>query len=727
MLFYSGKAMRHPVMANPTLVLLTDRNDLDDQLFDEVFSTAKTLPETPVQAESREHLRTLLVRAAGGIVFTTLQKFGLAKEDRDAGRSFPLLSDRKNIVVIADEAHRSQYDFIDGLARNLRDGLPNASFIGFTGTPIESKDKNTRQVFGDYIDVYDLTQAVVDGATVRVFYEARLAKVELPQEALDLIDEQFEEATEGSEDEVKARLKTRWARVEAIVGSDKRIRELAADIVAHWEQRTSVLAGKGLIVGMSRRICANLYNEIVRLRPDWHSDDDEHGRIKVVITGSAADDELLQLHIRNKERLRTLKARAKDPNDPLELVIVRDMWLTGFDSPPMHTMYVDKPMRAGLMQAIARVNRTFKDKPSGLVVDYIGIADDLQEALADYTQRDQRSGEVGQSVEEQAVPRVIEKHEVVCSILHHYNWRSILAEGGDASFLNAISGTANYLFSNEDLKTRFMEQTRYLLAFFTMSVPNLAAMEFRDDVAFFQAVRSAISKIEGSDREGSDPNAELDTAIKQVVSDAIAGGGMIDIYAEAGLDKPDLSLIDDDFIEKVRRSPQPNLQIEMLRRLLNEEIRVVGQRNLVADKKFSEMLQCSLNAYRNRSIDAAQVIAELVDLAHQLKTEQDRGAQLHMSEAELAFYDAVRTNDGAVDTLGDATLQTIARELVEAVRENATIDWNAKETVRAKLRAAVRRLLTRYKYPPDKREATTDLVLQQAELLAADWAEDAAR
>lgn len=726
MLFYSNKIMGHPIMANPTLVLLTDRNDLDDQLFDEVFAPARTLAETPVQAESREHLKTLLTRNSGGIIFTTVQKFGLSKDDRDAGRPFPLLSDRKNIVVIADEAHRSQYDFIDGLARNLRDGLPNASFIGFTGTPIESKDKNTKQVFGDYIDIYDLTQAVADEATVKVFYEARLAKVEVPQEALDLIDDQFEEATEGTEDEVKARLKTRWARVEAIVGSEKRVKELAADVVAHWGQRTSVLAGKGLIVCMSRRIAANLYNEIIRLRPDWHSDEDAEGKIKVVVTGSAADEELLQPHIRNKERLRALKGRAKDPNDPLELVIVRDMWLTGFDSPSMHTMYVDKPMRgAGLMQAIARVNRTFRDKPSGLVVDYIGIADDLQEALADYTQRDQKSGEVGQSVEEQAVPRVIEKHEVVCNILHAYDWRTLLEGGDDKAFLNAISGTTNYLFSDEDLKQRFMDQTRYLVAFFTMSVPNPTAMQFRDDVAFFQAVRSMIGKIEGTDREGGDPNAELDTAIKQVVSDAIVGGGVIDIYAEAGLENPDLSLIDDDFVEKVRKSPQPNLQIEMLRRLLNEEIRSVGKRNIVADKRFSEMLQRSLNAYRNRSIDAAEVVAQLVMLANELKDEHDRGKVLGLNDSELAFYDAVRTNDAAVLELGDDTLKAIARDLVLTVRKNATIDWDAKDTVRARLRAHVKRLLTRYKYPPDKRESATALVLQQAELIAADWAVEA--
>jgi type I restriction enzyme R subunit len=722
MLFYATSIMRHPRMANPTLLLLSDRNDLDDQLFDEVFSAARTLPETPTQAESRDHLKSLLTRASGGIIFTTLQKFGVSKEDREAGRGFPMLSERRNIVVIADEAHRSQYDFVDGLARNLRDGLPNACFIGFTGTPIEQADKNTPQVFGDYIDIYDLTQAVEDGATVRVFYEARLAKVELPREALDTLDEAFEAATEGTEEDVKARLRTRWARVEAIVGSEKRIKELASDILDHWESRSAVLRGKALIVCMSRRICANLYTQIVQLRPSWHSASDIEGKIKVVITGSAADDALLQPHIRNKEQLRALKQRAKDPENSLELIIVRDMWLTGFDSPSLHTMYVDKPMRgAGLMQAIARVNRTFRDKPAGLVVDYIGIAGDLEAALADYTRRDRERGEVGQSLENAVLPRLIEKHEVVCNILNGYDWESLARAGSDQAYLHAISGTANYLFSDGDLKSRFMEQTRLMVSYFTMSVPHPLAMELREDVAFFQAVRTSIAKIEGSDREGSDSYAELDTAIRQIVSEAISGEGVIDIYARAGLPKPDLSLIDEEFIERVRRSPQPNLQIELLRRLLNDELRSVSKRNLVADRKFSEMLERSLNAYQNRSVGAAEVIAELVALAIELKADHDRGKALRMSDAELAFYDAVSTNESAVIELGDTSLQNIARELAETVRRNATIDWQDKETVRARLRSAVRRLLIKHKYPPDKREETTDLIIGQAELVAADW------
>ena len=584
MLFYTGKITRHPAMENPTVVVLTDRNDLDDQLFDEVFAGAKVgapLPEAPVQAESREHLKELLqARESGGIVFSTIQKFGLSQADKQAGRPFPLLSERLNVVVMVDEAHRSNYDFVDGFARHLRDGLPNATYIGFTGTPIESADRSTRQVFGDYIDVYDLTQAVTDGATVKVYYEPRLAKVELPAEAHQTLDEEFAEATSGTEEEAHERLKTRWARVEAIVGSDKRIRELAADIVAHWEQRREVLAGKGMIVAMSRRIAVALYNEIVRLRPDWHSDDPAQGRIKVVITGSAADDALLQPHIYPKETLRQIKNRAKDPDDPLELVIVRDMWLTGFDSPSMHTMYVDKPMRgAPLMQAIARVNRTFKDKPAGLVVDYLGIAEDLRSALADYTKRDQENQDLGQDLREQAVPALVEEHEIVCSILQGYPWRQTLARGGDQAYLRAVAGTADWLLGYHPglpespctketpcLKCRFMAHARRVRSLFAVCVPAEEALAIREDVAFIDAVRGSIAKIEGTDREGADRQAELDVAVKQIVSEHLSGTGIIDIYAEAGMEQPDLSLIDEDFIDKFRRSEHPNLQIEMLKR-----------------------------------------------------------------------------------------------------------------------------------------------------------------
>jgi len=735
MLFYTGKVARHPAMENPTVVVLTDRNDLDDQLFDEVFAQAKIgapLPEAPVQAESREHLKRLLeAREGGGIVFTTIQKFGLSQADKQAGRAFPLLSDRLNVVVMVDEAHRSNYDFVDGFARHLRDGLPNATYIGFTGTPIEHADRSTRQVFGDYIDVYDLTQAVTDGATVKVYYEPRLAKVELPAEAHHSLDDAFAQATSGTEDEARERLKTRWARVEAIVGSDKRITELAADIVGHWEQRREALAGKGMIVAMSRRIAVALYNEIVRLRPDWHSDDPA-GQIKVVITGSAADDAPLQPHIYPKETLRQLKGRAKDPDDPLELVIVRDMWLTGFDSPSLHTMYVDKPMRgAPLMQAIARVNRTFKDKPAGLVVDYLGIAEDLKSALSDYTKRDQNNQDLGQDLREQAIPALVEEHEIVATILSGYPWRHTLARGGDQAYLRAVAGTADWLLGfhpglpespcTKDapcLKCRFLAHARRVMTLFAICVPAEEALAIREDVAFIEAARASIAKIEGTDREGVDPNAELDVAVQQIVSEHVSGTGVIDIYAEAGVEQPDLSLIDEDFIDRFRRSERPNLQIEMLKRLLSDEIKLVGRRNLVAGRTFSEMLANSVLRYQNHSLDAAAVVAELVALAKQLKGEHERGAELGLRDDELAFYDAICQNDSAVLELGDDVLRAIARELVDSVRRNAAIDWSQKEQVRARMRATIRRLLTRYGYPPDKQPAAIELVMHQAELLA---------
>jgi type I restriction enzyme R subunit len=736
--WYAGKIMRHPAMENPTIVVLTDRNDLDDQLFDDTFAASRPgapLPERPVQAASRDDLKTLLnKRQSGGIIFSTIQKFGLSKDEKDAGTSFPTLSERMNIVVMVDEAHRSNYDFVDGFARHLRDGLPNATYIGFTGTPIESADKSTKQVFGDYIDVYDLTQAVADGATVKVLYEPRLAKIELPKATLAELDDAFALATSGTEEEAKERLKTRWAQIEAIVGSEKRIKELATDIVDHWEKRREVLAGKAMIVAMSRRIAVALYEEIALLRPDWVSDDDTTGKLKVVITGSAADDQTMQPHIRSKQGLRDLKSRAKNPADELELVIVRDMWLTGFDSPSMHTMYVDKPMKgANLMQAIARVNRTFKDKPAGLVVDYLGIAEDLKLALADYTVRDQENQELGQDISAQVIPGMKSKHDVVVSILHGDKWRETLAAGGPRAFLNALTSTVEYLLSRHPgvgadacakdapcLKCRFLSNTRDLVKLYTMCVPAAEALMIRDDVAYFEAVRAQIAKIEGSDREGGDPGAALDTAIRQILSEAMTGTGVIDIYAETGIAKPDLSLIDESFIAKFKTSANPNLQIEMLKKLLGDEIRRVGKRNIVTGKAFSEMLEASVLRYQNRSLDAAQVVAELVALAQALKSEGDRGSELGLNEDELAFYDAICANNSAVMELGDETLKKIAHELVDIVRRDAKTDWSVKEQVRAKLRATIKRLLLRYGYPPDREPAATQLVLEQAEAIAGE-------
>lgn len=734
--WYAGKVMRSSAMENPTIVVLTDRNDLDDQLFDDTFSSSRPgapLPESPVQATTREHLKSLLEkRISGGIIFSTIQKFGLSRDEKDAGTSFPQLSSRSNIVVMVDEAHRSNYDFIDGFARHLRDGLPNATYIGFTGTPIDDKDKSTRQVFGEYIDVYDLTQAVADGATVKVLYEPRLAKVELPQNAMATLDDAFADATSGTEEEAKERLKSRWAQVEAIVGSENRLKELANDIVSHWEARREVMSGKAMIVTMSRRIAVALYDEIAAIRPNWVTDDDKTGKMKVVITGSAADDVTMQPHIRNKESLRALKNRAKNPGDDLELVIVRDMWLTGFDSPSMHTMYVDKPMRgANLMQAIARVNRTFKDKPAGLVVDYLGIAEDLKSALAAYTVRDQENQELGQDIRDKAIPALVSKHEIVCSILHGHKWREGLSGGGPKAFLNTLTSTMEWLLSqhveasdqacSKDspcAKHRFVSHVRDLTALFVMCVPSDEAMAIRDDVAFFEAVRSQIAKVEGVDREGADSGAILDTAIRQIISDAMSGTGVIDIYSEAGLSKPDISLIDDDFVGKFKQSKTPNLQIEMLKRILANEIGRVGKRNVVTGRMFSEMLTNSLLRYQNRTLDAAQVVAELVELAQSLKEESERGLKLGLNADELAFYDAIRTNASAVLELGDATLKQIAHELVEAVRRDAKTDWNVKEQVRAKLRSAIRRLLLKYGYPPDEEPIATQLVLEQAETFA---------
>lgn len=736
--WYAGKIMRHAAMENPTIVVLTDRNDLDDQLFDDTFAASRIgapLPELPVQATSRENLKARLTgRQSGGIIFTTIQKFGLSKDERDAGTSYPTLSERTNIVVMVDEAHRSNYDFVDGFARHLRDGLPNATFIGFTGTPIETEDKSTRNVFGDYIDVYDLTQAVDDGATVKVYYEPRLAKVDLPVSALGALDAAFAVATSGSEEEAKERLKSRWAQIEAVVGSDKRIAELALDIVTHWENRKEALAGKAIIVTMSRRIAVALYDEIALLRSGLVTNDDTTGKLKVVITGSAADDETMQPHIRSKDALRSLKNRAKDPNDELEIVIVRDMWLTGFDSPSMHTMYVDKPMRgANLMQAIARVNRTFRDKPAGLVVDYLGIAEELKSALADYTNRDQKNQGMGQDLREQAIPAMVEKHEVVCSILHERKWREGLATGGAKAFLNTLTQSVEHLISQHPgselapctkdspcLKCRFMSQTKALVSLYAICVPSQEALNIRNDVAFFEALRGQIAKVEGSDREGVDTSALLDTAIKQIVSDAMSGTGVIDIYAEAGLAKPDLSLIDDKFIEKFKISKNPNLQLELLKRLLADEIRIIGRRNIVSGRQFSELLSSSILRYQNRTLDAAQVVAELVALAQQMKMEGNRGEKIGLNDDELAFYDAICTNDSAVLELGDETLKKIAHELVEIVRRDAKTDWSVKEQVRAKLRSTIKRLLLKYGYPPDSEPMATQLVLDQAEVIAGE-------
>ena len=721
MAFYAGRVVLHPAMENPTLVVITDRNDLDDQLFGTFAICHELLRQHPVQAQGRAHLRELLNTASGGVVFTTVQKFfPVAGEDQH-----PLLSDRRNIVVIADEAHRSQYDFIDGFARHMREALPNASFIGFTGTPIELTDKNTRAVFGDYISIYDIERAVKDRATVPIYYESRLARLELDDSRRPVLDEEFEEATEGEEVEHKERLKTRWAQLESLVGTEKRLKRIAQDLVAHFEDRAEAMyrqignEGKAMIVCMSRRICVELYKAIVALRPDWDHEDDDQGILKVVMTGSASDPEDWQPHIRAKSRREELAKRFKDPQHPFRIVIVRDMWLTGFDAPCLHTMYLDKPMRGhGLMQAIARVNRVFKDKPGGLVVDYLGVADELKRALKNYTE----SGGKGQTAvdQEEAVAALIERYEVCCDMFHGLDWSAWTA-GGPQERLSLLPIAQEHVLAQEDGKRRFVQATTELSKAFALAVPHARALEIRDDVGFFQAVKSVLTK---STSEGRRSPEEVDQAIRQIVSRAVASDEVVDIFAAAGLNKPDISILSDDFLAEVRGMPQRNLAVEMLRKLLMGEIKSRSRRNVVQARSFAEMLETAIKRYQNRAIETAQVIEELISLAQDLREAGRRGEELGLTDDEVAFYDALETNDSAVAVLGDDTLRLIAQELVRAVRGSVTIDWSVRENVRAQIRVIIKRILRKYGYPPDKQARATDLVLEQAEVLCAGWSSD---
>ena len=723
MAFYAGRVISEPRMANPTLVVLTDRNDLDDQLFGTFSRCRDLLRQPPVQAESRADLRDKLQVEAGGVVFTTIQKF-LPEETGDspspglrrAGRN-PALSERRNIVVIADEAHRSQYDFIDGFARHMRDALPNAAFIGFTGTPIELTDKNTRAVFGDYISVYDVQRAVADRATVPIYYESRLAKLDLDESERPRIDPEFEEVTEGEEVERKEKLKSRWAQLEAIVGSEKRLRQVAADIVAHFEQRLDALDGKAMVVCMSRRICVEMYRELVALRPGWHHDEDDKGAIKVVMTGSASDLPDWQPHIRNKPRREALANRFRDPKDPMKVVVVRDMWLTGFDAPSLHTMYIDKPMRGhGLMQAIARVNRVFHDKPGGLVVDYLGLAHELKEALATYTE----SGGLGKTAIDQAeaVALMLEKYEVCCGLLHGFD-RSRWVSGSPAERLGLLPVAQEHILAQEEGKDRFLGTVQELSQAFALAVPHEEALRIRDDVGFLQAVRAVLAKRAPAEAKTEE---ELDLAVRQIVSRAVASEGVVDIFAAAGLRKPDISILSEEFLAEVRELPQRNLAVELLRKLLSGEIQARRRKNVVQARSFAEMLEQAIRRYQNRAIEAAQVIEELIGLAKEMREASARGESLGLAEDELAFYDALETNDSAVKVLGDDVLRTIARELVATVRANVTIDWTLRENVRAHLRVLVKRILRKYGYPPDKQEKATQTVLEQAELLCGEWA-----
>jgi type I restriction enzyme R subunit len=713
MAFFAGKIIRHPAMENPTLLMITDRNDLDDQLFGTFSSCRDLLRQTPVQAESREHLKELLQVPSGGVVFTTIQKF-LPDEK---GRQYPELSTRRNIVVIADEAHRSQYDFIDGFARHMHDALPNASFIGFTGTPIERDDRSTLAVFGDYIDKYDILRAVEDGATVPIFYEGRLAKIDLREEEKPTIDPEFEEITEGEEESYKQKLRTKWAALEAMVGTEKRISLVAEDLVHHFEDRLLALDGKAMVVCMSRRICVDMYNAIVQLRPDWHSEDDDKGVLKIVMSGSASDRAEWQPHIRSKPRREALAKRFKDPGDPMKVVIVRDMWLTGFDCPSLHTMYVDKPMRGhGLMQAIARVNRVFKDKPGGLVVDYLGLADQLKRALADYTE----AGGRGKAAinQEEAVAVMLEKFEIVVSMFHGFDYASLLA-AEPAKRIAGIAAAMEHILQLEDGKKRYLAEVTALSKAFALAVPHEEALKIRDEVGFFQEVRAGLAKatVEG---EGKSPE-EMDTAIRQLVSRAVASEEVIDIFAAAGLKKPDISILSDDFLQEVRQLPHRNLAVELLRKLLNDEIKTNSRKNVVQARSFAEMLEKAIRKYQNRAIEAAQVIEELIKLAKEMREAQQRGENLGMTDDEIAFYDALEVNDSAVKVLGDETLKTIAHELVEAVRRSVSIDWTVRENARAQIRVIVKRILRKYGYPPDKQEKATQTVLEQAEVLCREW------
>ncbi|MDD3050179.1 MAG: type I restriction endonuclease subunit R [Candidatus Cloacimonetes bacterium] len=732
MVFFSGKLIIDPRMENPTLVILTDRNDLDEQLHETFTNCQQLLRQEPQKAESRQDLRNLLKVASGGIVFTTIQKFMPMQTDivqngntvkepsvEYIGAEIQSLSDRKNIVVVADEAHRSQYDFIDGFAKHLRDALPNATFLGFTGTPIETTDKNTQAVFGNYVDIYDIKQAVEDKATVPIFYESRLAKVHFEENEKVTLDEQFEELTEGEELSNRQQMRAKWARLEAIVGNPNRVEKIAQDLVYHFEQRNAVLDGKAMIVCMSRRICVELYDAIIKIRPLWHSDEDDKGTIKVIMTGSSSDALNMQSHIRNKPRRKAIGDRLKNPNDPLKLVIVRDMWLTGFDAPCLHTLYVDKPMRGhNLMQAIARVNRVFTEgKEGGLVVDYLGIAQELKTALADYT----ASGGEGKPTldQELAVAKMLELHEAIDYQLRHFDWRKFFTHTPEEK-LKFIPVIVDYIFSQENGEQSFTENTKNLLKAFAISVPHERAMAIRDDVALFQAIKSRLVKI--SDRnEGGKTDEEMETAIKQIISEAITADNVIDIFDAAGLKKPNIEILDERFLQELKDLPQKNLAVELLKKLLKDEIKKRTKINLVESKRFSEMLEDAIIRYHNGMIDTVEFLEKvLIPFAEQMKEADKRGDKLGLDYREYAFYTALEVNNSAVSILGDEILKHIAQELLKTVRNSTTIDWTIKESVQSALRRNIRRILRLHGYPPDLQEKAVDTVITQAKMLAED-------
>ena len=726
MVFYAGKIVLG--LNNPTIVVVTDRNDLDDQLFDTFTGCRQLLRQEPVQAKNIPHLKTLLKVAGGGIVFTTIQKFS-----PDNGTTiYDLLSERKNIVVIADEAHRSHYGFgakaIDdknggvrttyGFAKYLRDALPNASFIGFTATPIEKEDASTPTVFGNYIDIYDIEQSIEDESTVKIYYESRLVKIHLKPEEKEKLDEEVEAITESSESTATEKAKTKWTQLEAIVGHKERVKTVTADIVEHFEKRQEVFEGKAMIVCMSRRIAVETYEEITRLRPKWHQTDRKKGAIKVVMTSSSSDPENWQIHNTNKEDRYEIAERFKDPDDCLKLVIVCDMWLTGFDVPCLHTMYVDKLMRGhNLMQAIARVNRIFKDKPGGLVVDYIGIASDLKNALATYTQ----SGGKGSPTldQGQAVSLMLEKYEIVCQMLDNFDYKRFFRADTQQK-LTVILEAQEHILSLENGKDRFTKEVLALSKAFALSVPHPKAMEIKDDVGLFQAIKARLVKFEPTGMGKSD--AEIETAIRQIVDRAVVSDGIIDVFDAAGIKKPDISILSDEFLQEIQGMKRKNLAVELLKKILNDEIKVRIKKNLIQSKKLSEMLENTIKKYQNNLLTAAQVIEELIKLAKEIRNSDKRGKQFNLTDNELAFYDALANNESAREVLGDEKLRDLARILVQRVKDNTSIDWTIKETVRAKLKVIVKRLLRQYGYPPDKQLIATENVLKQAELLADEWA-----
>jgi type I restriction enzyme R subunit len=722
MVCFVGKLMQQPQMQNPTIVVVTDRNDLDGQLFDTFKGARSLLKETPQQAEDRDALRTLLDgRPSGGIIFTTMQKFAPGKDEE----VFPKLTARTNIVVIADEAHRSQYGFnatLDkktgkykyGFAKHLRDALPNATFVGFTGTPVEQDDKDTRAVFGDYVSIYDIQDAVDDGATVPIYYESRLAKLDINQTQIEQLNEDVDEVFEDEENAVlREAAKTKWAALEKLVGSEPRIKEVAADIVQHFEARTSAVEGKGMIVAMSREICANLYNAIVDLRPDWHSDDPAQGAIKVVMTGSAADVELLRPHIYNAKTKKELEKRFKNPKDPLKLVIVRDMWLTGFDVPCLHTMYVDKPMRDhNLMQAIARVNRVFRDKEGGLVVDYIGIAAELRKALKVYTESWGKGMPTLDAAE--ALAKLKEYMEVAQGLLDGFDYAAYRSKA-TALLLPA----ANFVLGLKDGKKRWFDVVLKITKAFSLCGTLDEAITLREEIAFFQAIKAVIAKATETDKKLTEDRKNA--VLKQILDNAVVSEGVEDIFKLAGLDRPDIGILSDGFLEEVRNLPQRNFAVELLQKLLNDEIKSRCRTNVLLEKKFSDRLMAALNRYRSRAIESAQVIEELIALAKEFREAAKRGDALGLNESELAFYDALADNESAVRELGDDILKKIAHELTDKLRNSASVDWQKRDSVRARLRNLVRITLRRYKYPPDKQEEAIQLVLEQAERLSDEW------